>query len=469
MKLFSEFFERQQNSRLGRVGLAAASSIGTRGISIMLSLVTVPLTVRYLGAEKYGVWVTISTTLAMLAAMDLGVGNTLTNSISKAYALGSDRLAGIYTASGFWMLCTLAALLGAIGYPLWRVIDFGSIFNLHGHTVIKQSRDAVGVAYMLFLVGLPISIITKILAGYQQLHIANYFSSAGSILCLAAILSTTFFHRGLVTLVVAYSGSLLASNVVCMLWLFIVNKPWLFPSFNKVNLLIARQMLGVGGMFFLLQISGLIVFNSDNLVIAHFLGPRQVTPYNITWRLVSYAATLQTLVMPALWPAYSEAIVRGDAAWVRSTYRKTMQTTMLFALASCVAFLLVGKSFIKLWAGRAALPSEGLLIAMCIWILISTLMNNEATLLLAANEIHLQAWLSLAAAALNLLLSILLVQKIGSVGVIVGTIVSYIFVLIGPQTLKTNAVLRNLSSNKAHTHAGDKMKARTFLGAHADQ
>ena len=420
-----------------------------------MSAISIPLTVRYLGAEMYGVWVTIGTTLAMLAVMDLGIGNTLTNSISEAYALGSKQLAGLYTTSAFWMMLALALLFGVIGYPLWRAINFGYIFNIHGQFAISQTRDAVGVAYALFLLGLPVNLINKILGGYQQLQIANYFSAAGAVLSLLAIAATTYFRGGLVVLVLAYSGSLLLSNMICMLWLFVFHKPWLFPSLKKVHFSTAKQMLNSGGLFFLLQLSGLIVFNSDNLVIAHFMGASQVTPYNVTWKLVSYAAVLQNLLMPALWPAYSEAIVRGDAAWVRSTYRRTMWATMLFASVFCLALLFVGRPFIRIWASPAAVPSGALLIAMCVWTLICTLMNNEATVLVAANEIRLQTWLSVLAAAVNLLLSILLVQRIGALGVILGTILSYILVLIGPQTWKTISVLNNLESSEARRTASD--------------
>ncbi len=455
MKLFPKVSTLTQESRLGRVALATVSSIGSRGISIAVSAISIPLTVRYLGAEMYGVWVTIGTTLAMLAVMDLGIGNTLTNSISEAYALGSKQLAGLYTTSAFWMMLALALLFGVIGYPLWRAINFGYIFNIHGQFAISQTRDAVGVAYALFLLGLPVNLINKILGGYQQLQIANYFSAAGAVLSLLAIAATTYFRGGLVVLVLAYSGSLLLSNMICMLWLFVFHKPWLFPSLKKVHFSTAKQMLNSGGLFFLLQLSGLIVFNSDNLVIAHFMGASQVTPYNVTWKLVSYAAVLQNLLMPALWPAYSEAIVRGDAAWVRSTYRRTMWATMLFASVFCLALLFVGRPFIRIWASPAAVPSGALLIAMCVWTLICTLMNNEATVLVAANEIRLQTWLSVLAAAVNLLLSILLVQRIGALGVILGTILSYILVLIGPQTWKTISVLNNLESSEARRTASD--------------
>ena len=60
-------------------------------------------------------------------------------------------------------MLALALLFGVIGYPLWRAINFGYIFNIHGQFAISQTRDAVGVAYALFLLGLPVNLINKIL------------------------------------------------------------------------------------------------------------------------------------------------------------------------------------------------------------------------------------------------------------------------------------------------------------------
>jgi O-antigen/teichoic acid export membrane protein len=109
-----------------------------------------------------------------------------------------------------------------------------------------------------------------------------------------------------------------------------------------------------------------------------------------------------------------------------------------------------GQSLIRLWAGSAAVPTETLLILMSIWILISTFMANTATVLAATNETKLQAWLSAIAAALNLGLSIWLVQRVGSSGVILGTIASYALVLIGPQTWKVMQVLRPSLPQRTH-------------------
>ncbi len=62
-------------------------------ITSSLTLMSLPLAVRYLGAERYGVWATITTTAVWINLLDLGIANTLTNDISRAYAHGDRQTA----------------------------------------------------------------------------------------------------------------------------------------------------------------------------------------------------------------------------------------------------------------------------------------------------------------------------------------------------------------------------------------
>jgi O-antigen/teichoic acid export membrane protein len=71
---------------------------------------------------------------------------------------------------------------------------------------------------------------------------------------------------------------------------------------------------------------------------------------------------------------------------------------------------------------------------MGVWTVISSFMNVEACLLGALNRVRIQGIFSILAAIANLGLSILLVKQIGSVGVILGTVLSYVLLLVGPQT-----------------------------------
>jgi O-antigen/teichoic acid export membrane protein len=422
----------------------------SKAVALAVSAISIPITIRYLGPENFGVWVTISTALTMLLVLDLGVANSLTNFISEAYARDDRDHASTYTTTALGVVFAVALLLGGIAWWIWPMLHWDRLFHLSSSSEAPIVSRAVAAALIIFLVGLPAGLAPKILGGYQELRAANLFIAIGSLLNLVSIIVLVRLHAGLVALVTASSAALVGANLLALIWIFFFHKPWLVPRLRHMQRSAARRMMQSGSEFFVLQIAGLIVFNSDNLVVTHYLGPAQVASYSVAWRLVGYAAIAQTLITPALWPAFSEAFSRGDLPWIRMTFRRTMVLTMGIAIAASVLFALAGRWIIRIWASRAAVPTEELLLLMCVWVLISTFMNNTATVLVAKGETRLQAWCSLAAAALNLALSVYWVQRIGAPGVILGTIVSYLIFLVGPQTWKVCQVLKMPNS----IHAG---------------
>jgi O-antigen/teichoic acid export membrane protein len=233
--------------------------------------------------------------------------------------------------------------------------------------------------------------------------------------------------------------------LVCVLTWY---KPWLLPRPSLLNRSVTRELIGSGSFFFLIQLSGLVVFSSDNLVVSHYLGAAEVTPYSVTWRLVGLASILQSLLFSALWPAYAEAHARGDLAWIRRTFSLVMKSTLAMNIAAALVALYFGRTVIAWWAGPAAVPGRYLLSAMCLWAVINGSMSVESCLLAALERTREQAVLSMFAALVNLTLSIVLVKRIGSVGVIAGTILSYLFVLVVPQSIIVRDVLRNSASRE---------------------
>jgi Na+-driven multidrug efflux pump len=76
---------------------------------MLMGFVSVPLTVGYLGAERYGVWLTISSLLIWVALTDFGLaGNALVNVLSEALGNDDREAARHYVASAFWALVTIA-------------------------------------------------------------------------------------------------------------------------------------------------------------------------------------------------------------------------------------------------------------------------------------------------------------------------------------------------------------------------
>ncbi len=430
------------SARYSRILQAVFSGTAARILSSGLALISLPLAVRYLGAERYGVWATITTTAVWVNLLDLGIANTLTNHISRAFALDDKRSAARYFTNALLLtggIAGTAAILCAILLPQ---INWIRLFNVSSRVSAVEVDHTVVAASLVMLLGLPCNLVGKLLAGYQELHRNNYAICAGAVASLGGLALGIVLRVSMPALFVMSVGCLTFATLGNLLFVVGWQKPWLRPRLSLVDRSLVRELLDSGSSFFLIQVAAVVVFSSDNLIVSHYLGASEVTPYSVTWRVVGLAAILQSLIFPALWPAYAEAYARRDFLWIRRTFAATMKGTIALNTICVVMLVLFGRSLIRLWAGPAAVPTNALLLAMGIWAVINGFMSVESCLLAALNRTREQAALSVIAAALNIALSLWLVHRIGSLGVIGGTILSYLLVLVVPQTLIVRRVWR---------------------------
>ena len=438
-----------QDDRIRGILRGSFTGLLSRGTTLVASAITLPLTVRYLGAEEYGIWVTITGSVAMLNALDLGMANTLTNRIAEAISQGDEALAQRYYATAFWLTAAVSLGLAALLYVVLHHVNWLSLFHLHDSALATAAAQCVAIACISTLVGLPLNLVSRVLGGYQQLHIANYFIMVNSVLTLLAVVGGILMNFSLVHLMLCYCVCVNVGLLGLNLWFATVRSPALKPLPWKIRRSAVGSLFGQGSLFFLIQIANIIVFNSDNLVITHYLGADKVTPYSVAWRLVTYATLLQQLVMPAAWPALSDAYHRGDANWVRATYRSLTRKSLSAVCACAVLIGLFGRTLVRLWVGPAAVPDWTLLWLMAFWAVLVSVTSNQALLLAAVGRLRLETFLALAAATVNLVLSIVLVQRLGATGVILATILSFLVVMVVPQELEVRRVLHSLPSSTA--------------------
>src|SRR5208337_4857577 len=422
-------------SRGGRILKAVWSGAAARLLSSALTLISLPLAVRYLGAERYGVWATITSTVVWINLLDLGIANTLTNHISRAYALDDKTSAARYFTNALLLTAGASAGAGTAFAFVFPRINWIALFNVSANVHAREVSSTVAAAAVLMLLGLPCNLGSKLLAGYQELHRNNFAVCAGAVASVVGLGLGIVLRVSMPVLFIMSAGCLTFASFATLLAIVTWAKPWLLPRSSLVDACAIKELLNSGSSFFLIQVAGVIVFSSDNLVVSHYLGAAEVTPYSVTWRLVGLTVLLQSLIFPALWPAYAEAYARQDYGWIRRTFALTMKGTVALNLAGVLMLILLGRTVIRLWAGPAAVPTNFLLLAMGVWALISGFMSVESCLLAALNRTREQAVLSIVAAVVNIALSIALVRHIGSLGVIGGTILSYLLVLVVPQSV----------------------------------
>jgi len=441
--------------RYVRIVQGIFSGLAGRGVAVLVSFFSVPLTVRYLGAERYGAWVTISTAIAWIAIADVGLGSSLTNAVSEGYANDSRSSARDHVAAAFWSLAAIAGLLCIVFFSVWPAVHWDRVFNVQTAQARAEVKPAVAIAFAIFALNLPFSIIAKIYGAYQEVAVANGWAAAGNVLSLAALVAVTQLKGTLPSLVIAVSSAVLLVNMISAVWLFGWSKPWLFPSPRRLTWQAVRRLSSQGWMFFVIQMAALVLFQTDNLIIAHYLGAAAVTPYSVTWRLFAYTTIFQTLAIPSFWPAYAEAFSRGDRGWVRRSFRLNFGITVVSTVGLATPLVFFGRWIIQKWAGSVAVPPSALLLLMAIWSVIYAATCSQSCILASSSRLRGQMIYSAAAAVVNLVVTILLVQKIGISGAILGTISAYATCILIPQWIEVQHALRN----------GPAIDARIPIGA----
>lgn len=212
-----------------RLVAGIASGVLTKGVAFLLTLVAVPMTLHYLGTERYGIWVTMISILAWLSMIDLGIANGLTPALSAAFGTKRDDLAREYVATAFWGLMGIAALVGVIVAMFWGRIEWGRAFNVGDPVLERQVSIAMALAVGIFIANLPLSITQRIFLAYQQGLTANLWQLLISLAGVTGIYLVTWTQGGLVYLVLGYSGAQLLISLASAVWLFGWSKPQLRP------------------------------------------------------------------------------------------------------------------------------------------------------------------------------------------------------------------------------------------------
>src|SRR5665647_1616450 len=111
---------------------------------------------------------------------------------------------------------------------------------------------------------------------------------------------------------------------------FSYTKPELKPRLALIRRAAMKKIAHTGMLFLVLQLAVSVAFASDNVVIARILGADAVAQYAVPDKLFSVIPTLLGMVLMPLWPAYGEAVSRGDGRWIRKTFKKSLLLSLLF-------------------------------------------------------------------------------------------------------------------------------------------
>ena len=424
--------EGRSQERHRRAALTSISGLGNKLLSGIALLISIRLTLAYLGNERYAVWVVISSTLAMLTWSDLGLGNGLMNTIAEHHGKGDRAAARQSVASALFMLTCVAALILAVAALIYPHVDWVRFLKLSQTRNTAEYARTFVVCLLCFTAGFPLGIVSRIHSGLQEGYINNFYSSLGSLGGLLGILIVIHLKLGLAWLALFMAGAPMVAAFINAVHLFVFSHPWLLPRPSDIKAGVSIMLLRAGVLFLVLQGAQAIGFQSDNIVIARVMGTRFVPQYSLPSRLFQFLPVLFGIALSTLWPAYREAVARGDVSWAARTFYRSVLTSIGVNLPVVAALLLLGPYLLRLWVGNAVHFSYALLIALSIQVLVNSVYNPISFFLNGMGVLAPQAAFTAIMAVVNITLSILLTRRFGISGVVWASSIAMLICSVGP-------------------------------------
>ncbi|GGW83530.1 lipopolysaccharide biosynthesis protein [Salegentibacter mishustinae] len=408
------------------------SSFGLKFFDIVLEFLLVPLSLTYLTQASYGIWLTIFSLINWFNFFDLGMSHGYRNKLTVALSENDLESAKKYTSTIYFTIGFISLSTLFIGLIIVPEINWQAILNTD-----DVSEDILASLMILltiyFALNLTSKIISSVFLAKQMPFLSNIINTLTKLFILIGLSALVIFYGE--ENLIFYAGIFL----ICPLIILITISIYFFsgryknfkPTWKYFDKEIIRDLLGLGGKFFIIQIGVTMLFMSDNLIISHLLGPKEVTPYQITQKYFGIPLLLFTIVMTPFWSAITEAYAKKDFSWISNLIKK-LNLGWLGICVMILIMLFVFYPFLNFWVGENIEVPFFLALQWAIFVLLQTHNQIYTYFLNGTGKLNLQMWTNIFTLALNIPLSIFFAKNLGfgSAGVIMATNISILLYLI---------------------------------------
>jgi O-antigen/teichoic acid export membrane protein len=419
ISFFTKGHERSINIKKNILG-----SFLIKGIAVVIGFIQLPLTLHYLNPTNYGIWLTLGSIIGWFSFFDIGLGNGLRNKFAEAVSKNDVESAKAYISTTYAIIVIIVAVIYSIFLFVNPYLNWSTILNTP-----QEMRGELEILALFVFTGFCLSfilkLITTILVADQKPAISDLLLVIMSFLTLAAIIILKETTTGsLLKLGAAFSFIPIVVYIGATIYFFSKKYKQFRPSFKYVNFKYARELTSLGMKFFIIQISAIILYSTDNMIITQVLGPAQVAPYNIAYKYFGMATMVFMIIATPFWSGFTQAYNISDISWIKNTMKKLNTLSLLF-IGGIIIMIAVSTIIYKLWIGEIIeVPFllsifMGLYVAMMIWGTPFVFFIN------GVGKIKLQLYYGIIIALINIPLSIVLAKHfgMGASGVILATLI----------------------------------------------
>lgn len=384
----------------------------------IVSFFLFPFIIHHVGVTASGIWILISSITGYFGLLDLGISSSLAKYIAEYNAKENKEQVNEVINTTFFLFVGIG-LIASMGLVVFGEIFLTSFFSISPE-FIDDAKIIVYIVSINMLLRFPMGVFGGVLWGLQRYDINAMIGFIVSIPRIVLIVLFLSMGYGIVALALIESFISIIGWIISALY---AKKCLPFMSFRPTYFKneTIKTLLGFSSILFVMQICGIIILQTDQIVIGAFSTIDSITYYAAAFSIYLLVRSIPELLLPSIFPAASELAARQDMNALKTMFIKGSKYATAAFLSVVIPAMMLSKSILTAWMGFEYAPMY-----LVLWILLIGLFFNinhlvSLQILQGMGKIRVAMVLHVVWAISNLALSIILVQRIGLIGVALGT------------------------------------------------
>ena len=410
--------------KINQLKAGAILSYISMGLTSFISLLYTPIMLRLLGQSEYGLYNLSHSIIGYLGVLDFGLGNAVVRYTAKYRELedkeSEQKLYG--------MFIFIYSLLGIITLFLGAFIIF-NVDNFFGKTLSLVELDKMKILVTIMMLNLaisfPFSIFSGIISAYEHFIFPKVIAIIRAIINPLVMIPLLFLGYKAVGMAIATTIVNIVFIGVNLYYCFV--KLRIKIKFTKFDFSVLKEISGYSYYIFLNIIVDKIYWSTDQFILGSVSGTVAVAVYSVASTINNYYMNFSKAISGVFLPKVTRMVTRKVSdKELSDLFIRTGRIQYIVMSFILCGFFIVGKEFVKVWAGIEYLEAYYIVLIIMIPLTIPLIQNLGITILQAKNMQKFRSNVYILIALINIFLTVALSKIYGGIGAAISTAFSMI-------------------------------------------
>lgn len=331
------------------------SGVAATMINMAVLAVGYPVYLHFLGYEKYGVWLVLTTVLTFAQLGNLGIGEAIMKLVAEEYARGNIEAIQQYVMTAIAILSTAgAAILIVIVAFRTQIVGAFKLTGENGQTVLWLLPYIACLSIYVLIV----QALNAALSGLGRMDLANWIHSGGRIVAVATAGSLLYNGHGVKSLLIGNTLSYVFIHVVSLIFIWRIAHIR-FLRLSNLSGRCCKRLLRFGTGVFGGSLMNMLLSPFNKLMLSRYAGVSTIPVYEIAYNGSMQVRALIAVGLRALMPEVSriganmttyarDRISQLNRSGVRLIFLLAVPVyTVLFVLCNFLFRIWLGGKFVE--------------------------------------------------------------------------------------------------------------------------